>query len=342
MAIFIIDDFNLGGVTTYVQIYTKLLSKNNIKPIVIGLDETNKAALLFPHCQIHTINFSPTRKKSIINYISIALEYKSIVKQIVKENKNSKIYFHFNVVKSTIMLFLFSPIVWRNTKIYTFHGSLHSEFTTNEVNHFELKKWIKTKLYYFLQHFILRNVKKIIVLSNFSKKIILQTHASNLDSKIMFIPGFLDQDEVRSKTTKTTKTTNKLIISTIGRAEPRKGMDTLIKSLVILKNESISFYAYIAGPMNYLLWYPQLLSLYENSNLFESLHFLHSANELQKEHMLKKTNLFIVPSKSFESFGYVTIEAMSKGIPVIGSNSGATPEILNKIDRRLLFKVSGP
>jgi glycosyltransferase involved in cell wall biosynthesis len=47
----------------------------------------------------------------------------------------------------------------------------------------------------------------------------------------------------------------------------------------------------------------------------------------------------IVPSWE-ETFGTVTIEAMASGVPVIGSNTAGTAEILQ--DERFLFKANAP
>jgi glycosyltransferase involved in cell wall biosynthesis len=54
---------------------------------------------------------------------------------------------------------------------------------------------------------------------------------------------------------------------------------------------------------------------------------------IQKEDLRKiysAAHLFIIPSRWDEPFGMVTIEAMSSGTPVIGTNTGGTPEIITK------------
>ena len=40
-----------------------------------------------------------------------------------------------------------------------------------------------------------------------------------------------------------------------------------------------------------------------------------------------------------ETFGMVTIEALASGVPVIGSNAGGTPEILEKGKLGILFEA---
>jgi len=45
---------------------------------------------------------------------------------------------------------------------------------------------------------------------------------------------------------------------------------------------------------------------------------------------------FVLPTTAMEGFGISTVEALSTNLPAIGTPAGATPEILNAIDPRLL------
>ncbi|MBD3349563.1 MAG: glycosyltransferase, partial [Candidatus Eisenbacteria bacterium] len=45
---------------------------------------------------------------------------------------------------------------------------------------------------------------------------------------------------------------------------------------------------------------------------------------------------FVLPTTAMEGFGSSTVEALSVNLPVIGTPAGATPEILEAIDPRLL------
>lgn len=53
------------------------------------------------------------------------------------------------------------------------------------------------------------------------------------------------------------------------------------------------------------------------------------------ENILKSIDLLVMPTRSFEGFGYTIAEAMSVGTPVLASNVGAIPEILTKNEGRL-------
>jgi glycosyltransferase involved in cell wall biosynthesis len=47
---------------------------------------------------------------------------------------------------------------------------------------------------------------------------------------------------------------------------------------------------------------------------------------------------FVLPTTAMEGFGISTVEALSANLPAIGTPAGATPEILNAIDPRLLTR----
>ena len=49
-----------------------------------------------------------------------------------------------------------------------------------------------------------------------------------------------------------------------------------------------------------------------------------------------------MPTTFIEGFGIATVEALSAGLPVFGTPVGGTTEILESIDKKLLFKNVDP
>ncbi|MFH1760639.1 MAG: N-acetyl-alpha-D-glucosaminyl L-malate synthase BshA, partial [bacterium] len=54
--------------------------------------------------------------------------------------------------------------------------------------------------------------------------------------------------------------------------------------------------------------------------------------------ILKKSHLFLMPSAG-ESFGLAALEAMSLGVPVIGTNAGGLPEVVEHGKHGFLYKI---
>lgn len=331
--IFLIDWYDIGGVTTYTKNQVELLSKKGIKIIIIGCEgNIENPDLFFEKSEVHVVYKTlKESKKNSIAMLSTAIEYKNKVNFLLSQNTENTVL-HFSTIRSLIYTHL-NSIAWRYPSVITFHGAQHLEITHLRKN-IPLNQRVKIYLFRQIQLYFLKKINRIVILSEYSKKLISQHFNDKLVNKTILIPGFLD-----TKVSEISKKPNKkLIIVNIGRAEPRKGVNVLLKSLSILKNFGIPFKCYIASPIIYHYWFFQYLDMYENERLFTAVHFLHGLNQEEKELLLKSADVFVLPSRDYETFGYTTLEAISRGIPVIGSDSGATPEILNHIDTNLIFE----
>ena len=52
--------------------------------------------------------------------------------------------------------------------------------------------------------------------------------------------------------------------------------------------------------------------------------------------IIKNSKILLVPSQSYESFGLTIIEAMSLGIPIVATNVGGIPEVINNSNAGLI------
>jgi glycosyltransferase involved in cell wall biosynthesis len=117
----------------------------------------------------------------------------------------------------------------------------------------------------------------------------------------------------------------KKIIVSVARLSAQKDYDNLIKSVFLLNKKYTNFELWIAGdgPEK-----KHLSKLVKKLNLTKKIKFLGWINNV--EDLYKKCDIFILSSK-FEGLGYVLIEAMSNGLPVISTDSPYGPsEILGK------------
>jgi glycosyltransferase involved in cell wall biosynthesis len=61
-------------------------------------------------------------------------------------------------------------------------------------------------------------------------------------------------------------------------------------------------------------------------SLNDNVHILKFRED--KENLLSQTDILIIGSQAYESFGYTAIEAMSYQVPVIATNVGGLPEVV--------------
>ncbi|MFH1319874.1 MAG: glycosyltransferase family 4 protein [Bacteroidota bacterium] len=127
------------------------------------------------------------------------------------------------------------------------------------------------------------------------------------------------------------------IIGIIGRLAYGKGQHLLIEAIHHLNTQNYNVELLIVGEptknegTQYLDHLNQLVTKY---NLNDKVHFRPFTDKV--EIFYRAIDIFTLASKS-ETFGTVTIEAMASGLPIIGTNTGGTPEILKYGGLGLLF-----
>ena len=110
----------------------------------------------------------------------------------------------------------------------------------------------------------------------------------------------------------------------IGRTDYRKGLLECIREFKNIDGE-----LHIACPKNDADYLRRILEYIEAAGLNEKIVFHGWCTGERKESFYKSLDALIIPSL-YEPFGYVALEAMINGIPVISSNNGGLDEILGE------------
>jgi len=118
----------------------------------------------------------------------------------------------------------------------------------------------------------------------------------------------------------------------IGRLTPEKGLETLLEAVAPLTGVQLLLVG--QGPL-----LAELKNLQGQTIWKERLILAGSLSHLETAQTLAALDVLILPSLTRpnwkEQFGHVLIEAMAAGVPVVGSNSGAIPEVVG--DAGLIF-----
>ncbi|MBU0671123.1 glycosyltransferase family 4 protein, partial [Patescibacteria group bacterium] len=177
---------------------------------------------------------------------------------------------------------------------------------------------------------VLNQADKILYLSKFSEKIIKKEYpefekkAEHLTAGIpknMFEPNF-ERDF------------NKNLFFTVRRLTPRMGLENLIKAARVLDMKELDFKVEIAGTGHIEQRLKNLIEVYQLKNKVKLLGKI-SDEELEKKY--HEASAFILPTTGLEGLGIATLEALFSGCPVLGTPAGATPELLEPINRSLVF-----
>ena len=120
------------------------------------------------------------------------------------------------------------------------------------------------------------------------------------------------------------------LIGIVGRIDRQKGQEELIKAFSPLAESYPKTHLIIVGEPSLgekeqQIYYNKLVRRVKEQNLASRIHFL--GFEKKPHFLLANLDLFVLPSHR-ETFGYVLIEAMASGTPVLATESGGVPEIL--------------
>lgn len=230
-------------------------------------------------------------------------------------------------------------------KLMSFQASYRLEFEAERLDGAPARKGsalrldtkLKSLAIDMLDRQCLQKAERIVVLSQFVRGQVETLVRSALERTRIVPPGvdlerFSPGDRALARKALGLPTDVPLVV-TVRRLARRMGIDLLLRSIHRLVSRGVRVAVAIAGvgPEG-----DALRELCRELELEQHVRFLGRVPDEQLPDLLRASDLFVLPTRSMEGFGLVTIEAMACGATVVGTNNGATPEILNAVDPRLL------
>jgi len=165
---------------------------------------------------------------------------------------------------------------------------------------------------------------------------------TNFNNELVVIPSGLELSQFQNMPSKENSRNvlnlppEKLIFGLIGRFDVQKGQLLLLKAMQECRNKE--FVVVLLGEP----------TLHEGDTYYNDVKATIQSGQLEQRVFIrpfqKDTSVFynsidwLVMATKAETFGMVTIEALACGTPVLGSNAGGTPEILENEKGGLLFE----
>lgn len=116
-------------------------------------------------------------------------------------------------------------------------------------------------------------------------------------------------------------------IGMIGRTTPSKGQYDAVKAVALLKQQNIRAELAVMGHIEDASYYAKIENLIETEGLDGQVHFMNFlANPMP---IIREADVCIMSSR-LEAYGQTTFEYLTLGKPVIGTDSGATPEMVEE------------
>ena len=166
------------------------------------------------------------------------------------------------------------------------------------------------------------NVDLFIALNNFTKNLFI--NCGFPDEKIMIVRNFLPNSQFEQLPEKESYAVY------IGRLSQEKGLWTLLSAVKKVNGLRIKILG--IGELE------QRLRDYVKQNEMTQVEFKGFVFGPDKMDILRKAVFSIVPSEWYESFGIVVLESFAAGTPVIASNIGGLPELVDDGKSGLLFR----
>ncbi len=190
----------------------------------------------------------------------------------------------------------------------------------------KFKKYIKNKL--------MKHVQKIVTVSHSNEKLMqkLYPDLKNYTTTVLngidstwFESQLLNFSETKMKEFREEEfgaDDNTKVILTVAELHERKGLEYLIKAMpaILKKMDNLKLIIVGKGPQQ-----QELDKLIEKENLANNIKLLGHRKSIPK--IMASANLFVLPSVK-EAFGLVILEAMAAWLPVLASNVGGIPEII--------------
>lgn len=161
-----------------------------------------------------------------------------------------------------------------------------------------------------------RHAAKIITISEFSKRAIINAYHIPETKVVVAYPGFVMSNS------STISAVPKRYILSVGTLQPRKNFSRLIEAMSLLPDKEISLL--IVGKKGWL--YDEILSAPEKFGMEARVQFLDYVPDAALPELYAGAQCFALPSL-YEGFGLPVLEAMAHGVPVVVSSNSSLPEI---------------
>ena len=180
----------------------------------------------------------------------------------------------------------------------------------------------------------LKNIKKIIVISEYVKKQLKEKFQVSEESIIVIKPGINTNVFAPLTSEKRNIIKRKIrigegvkILLYVGDEVPRKNLKTIIGALTILKNKGLNFLFIKVGKASRIENRIDLLSQINIHNLNEDFLLIDTVTDLELNELYNIADVFLFPSLD-EGFGLPPLEAMAAGAPVIVTKLSSLPEVV--------------
>lgn len=289
-----------------------------------------------PHIDLHIVSCTPLINKDlIVNEMGYTVHYLSSpklprilttlsidsIKVIRKIKQLNPDIIHAHM---TAPLYGYPALKCEYPTIVTVHGIVEEESRHWHGIHGNLYSII----YNPMERYVFKNAKNITVVSNYVRNKI----ESKCKGKITVIPNGINPDFFSIENNEI-----EYRLLCVGGIEPRKDLLSLLKAIELVRKHIPHVKLHIVGRVRKKMYYDSLIKYIKENDLSENIIFKHEINNESLRKEFSECSIFVFPSLE-ESFGIVLAEAGASGKPVVASNIGGIPDVVDDNKTGFLIK----
>lgn len=307
----------IGGSATYSNFLHDSLDKNSFRARVLTYgNHSQKSA-----DGVYAVsNFLPKGLRHIVYFFKIV--YLGFSSDIIFSADSS---FGAAFVPALANIFIRRKFVVRVTGDYAWEQGVQRHRILDSMDDFQIKKYgLMVSLLRWSQEFALRHADIVIAPSEYLKKIVMGWGIDK-NKVIVIYNGIAVNDNLIATNPSSEKKKEKSIqLISAGRLVPWKGFSVLLDCMAEFKANGTSVNLIIAGDgPDYKILADKIKLL----DLEKEVSMVGRVNRVELYKLLAQADIFVLNS-GYEGLSHQLIEAMSFGLPIIASNIGGNPEVV--------------
>ena len=303
--------------------------------VTLVLPEDQAPQLISPQLSITTVR-KPRFSQNQARWISLSFSFNAVIKKLESQNKFDVI--HFTDARES---FFCTP---RASMI----GHINDTYSAELKTLLEYKKnypdWLLRWLYYSTVHYLesrkLHRLNLVVANSQYTANTIINTYPKAA-SKVRLCYKSVDIERyyaIYNRRKESPPSLVRPVILFVGSNMYRKGVPDLIKAAPGVIKEHPQARFIIVGKDKSV---DRLLKLCYDLKVDRNFEFAGWQSQDSLLSYYQQATVFVMPSLT-EALGVTFLEAMAAGVPVIGTNVGGIPEVIQDGINGLLVPVESP
>lgn len=300
---------HIGGIETDVIELSNALAEKGVN-VTIVVGSGKQFQKVNPKVRIFTYPF--IQRNSLANKILT-----KITPEVITE---------FQIEEVSFILTSWIHFLFHDYDVIHFHQSVDS-ILFNFLRRFKKFKTVLT-VHGYPTNILIGQLKKIDAIISVSKKVEEHFTRKGIESRLIyncvnekkFFP-----EKKEKKLVEEFNLENKFVLMSAGRIEEWKGLQFIVKALNLIKEKNPDVVLLIVGDGSYT---KELIQLIQGLGVEEKVKFAGRFPNEKIRSLINCCDVFLQPSIGWEAFSNSILEAMACGKPVIASNIGGNPEII--------------